>query len=101
LQPAEAAGLLAGVTGLGLTSDVATTGITNVVLALKGKNEAGRKILDRLGIDRESNLFDQLDQLGAAIAAGQLEKFQLETIFGREGLSVGEQLADPAKRGLI
>jgi len=93
LEPGEAVGLLAGATGLGLPREKATTGLLNIVLALSGKNEQGRRILTRAGVGRGDPI-EQLRQISAAIRSGRLAEQDLETIVGRDALPLATALAN-------
>jgi len=93
LEPGEAVGLLAGATGLGLPREKATTGLLNIVLALSGKNEQGRRILTRAGVGRGDPI-EQLREISKAIREGRLPEQDLEAIVGRDALPLASALAD-------
>lgn len=97
LDAGEAAGFAAAGTGLGLPNEEATTGLKNVLFAIRGRGTPeGNEILDGLGIDRE-NVINALQQISAARQAGQIDDAQLEAIGGREAAPVFAALSDPIK----
>lgn len=96
LSPAQAAGVVAGATGLGINPDEAITGIRNVALAISGQGTPeGNKRLRRAGVDR-SDFLEALQQISDAVQAGKLKPADLEVIGGRESVSVLSKLADPS-----
>jgi hypothetical protein len=97
LDTGQAAGFAAAGTGLGLPNEQATTGLRNVLFAIRGKGTPeGNELLNQLGIDRE-NVIAALKQIAEQRAAGNITDAQLETLGGREAAPVFSALADPTK----
>jgi hypothetical protein len=97
LSPGQAAGALAGATGMGMRPSRATTGLTNLVLGISGQGTPqGREIMERAGIDR-SEFLPALQQLSDAVQSGAISSEELEQIAGREGLAVTAMLSDPER----
>lgn len=88
LDAATAVGFGAAGTGLGLPNEIATTGLKNVIFALRGKGTPdGVKVLERENIPRE-NLIEGLLAIQAAVESGRISPAELEALGGREAAPV-------------
>lgn len=99
LTPAEAAGFAAAGTGLGLPDEIATTGLKNVLFAIRGRGTPeGAKVLEREGVDRE-DVQIAIQQIASAYQAGRITPAELESLGGREAAPVFAALTNEAKLG--
>ena len=97
LDVGQAAGFAAAGTSLGLPNEEATTGLKNVLFALRGKGTPeGREVLDREGIDT-TDVSGALRQIAEARASDQISDAELESLGGREAAPVFAALSDPAR----
>lgn len=96
LDTGEAAGFASAGTALGLPNEVATTGLKNVFLSLRGRGTPeGNELLGELGVDR-SNVITALQQISQARVEGRIDDAGLESIGGREAAPIFAALSDPA-----
>ncbi|MBB6429223.1 hypothetical protein [Algisphaera agarilytica] len=100
VSEAEAAGLVAGATGLDTRQpEEQITGLRSVLLSLLGSlSDEQLEIAQGAGIDR-SSINTALLTLGQAIEAGRIDAAGLEQLVGAEGVTTATALGDPAKRG--
>lgn len=100
LSVAQATGFAAAGTSLGLPREVATTGLKNVLFAIRGEGTPkGREVLEREDIEHggDADVEVALQQISRAFVAGRLSPADLENIGGREAAPVFSALADPQK----
>jgi len=96
LTTAQAAGFAAAGTSLGLPNEIATTGLKNVLFAIRGKGTpGGNAVLEREGIDRD-DVELAIMQIAEARESGRISNAEFEELYGREGAPVGAVLGDPA-----
>lgn len=98
LTGAETAGLWAFATTRAPTPESATVGIRNIFAALRGKGTPeSLELLQKLGIKREQNIFEQLTILSARQKAGRFGLPEAEMIAGKENIAVLlSMLTEPA-----
>ena len=94
LDDATSVGFAAAGTGLNLPNEIATTGLKNVIFALRGRGTPeGVKVLEREGVPRD-NVVAGLVEIQQAYASGRISSAELEAIGGREAAPVFAELSN-------
>lgn len=100
LSPAQAAGAVAGVTGLTTQQpEEQVQGLLTFMLQVMGDSPPEvKRLLAKAGVDTSQGFFPAIEGITSAVNRGALSKAQFQTIVSREGIKVASALLDPTKR---